>query len=521
MQKLFSLFALLLIFALPADGLAQNVLSAAWPVNAGPLNPHAYHPNEMFAQCMVYEGLTRFDGEKPAPCLASSWKISDDQKTYTFFLRRDVKFSDGTPFNAHAVKMNFAAIMKNKERHSWMALVNILKSWRAIDDYTFEIELSSPYSLTLTELSLPRPFRMLGPNGFKNPKNPDTSGEIAAPIGTGPWMLTDQKLGQYDYFERNPHYHGKFGGNIDAVKIHVLPEANSRILALETGQIDILFGEGNFNIENFVRLSRQDNFAGEKSEPRISCLIALNSNRSFTKDINVRKAVLHAVSKKTIITYILKEQEYPAEHIFNPETAFSDTGTVYEYNPNRSEELLKQAGYAKTGGYFAKDGKIIELDLHYIGIDPKQKAIAEAVQADLAKIGIKLNLKAEENTIFTNLHQNGEFDLIFNRTWGPPYEPTSFLASMRAPSHADYQAQLGLADKAEIDADISRLLSCTDNEEFARLHKKILQALHDGAVYLPISYEPDYVLYDKNKISKFRFGAMSSEILLQDLILNR
>lgn len=521
MRKLLSLFAFLLVLALPADGFAQNTLSTAWPNNTGTLNPHAYHPNEMFAQCMVYEGLTRFDGDNAVPCLASSWKISADQKTYTFFLRHDVKFSDGSPFNAHAVKLNFDAIMKNKARHSWMALVNVLSSWRAIDDYTFEIELSSPYSLTLTELSLPRPFRMLAPNGFKDPKNPDTGKKIAAPIGTGPWMLTEQKLGQYDYFERNPHYHGKFGGNIDAVKIHVLPEANSRILALETGQIDILFGEGNFNIENFVRLSEQNNFAGEKSEPRISCLIALNSNRSFTKDINVRKAILHGVNKKNIITYILKGQEYPAERIFNPETAFSDTSTVYGYDPKRSEELLLQAGYVKKGAYFGKNGKIIELDLHYVGIDPKQKAIAEAVQADLAKIGIKLSLRAEENTIFTNLHQNGEFDLIFNRTWGPPYEPTSFLASMRAPSHADYRAQLGLEDKQEIDADISRLLSCTDTEEFARLHKKVLQALHDGAVYLPISYEPDYVLYNKNKISKFRFGAMSSEILLQDIILKQ
>lgn len=528
MRRLVPFFLILCTLLLPAQSFAENILNTAWLHNVGPLNPHDYYPNEMFAQNMVYEGLTHYNGKEAEPCLAASWSISEDQKTYTFSLRKDVKFSDGTPFNAYAAEKNFDAIMQNKERHAWLALVNLIESWKALDEYTFEIKLSSPYNLTLTELSLPRPFRFLGLNGFlpDSEKRGGAHQKIAAPIGTGPWVLKEQKLGQYDYFERNPHYIPKTAdtqerGNIDAVKIYVLPEANSRILALETGQTDILFGEGNFNIENFVRLSSLPDFAGEKSEPRITCLIALNSNRSYTKDANVRKAILHAVNKDIILQYILRGQEYRAERLFNPGTAFSDIGTVYACNPQKSEELLTQSGFVKNGVYFEKNGTPIELNLHYLGIDPKQKAIAEAVQADLEKVGIKLNLRAEENTLLTSLHQNGEFDLIFNRTWGPPYEPTSYLASMRRPSHADYQAQLGLADKTAIDAQITELLTTTDRQNYADLHKNVLEALHNGAVYLPISFEPDFVLYNSKKVSGFRFGSISTEILLHTLTLNR
>ena len=113
----------------------------------------------------------------------------------------------------------------------------------------------------------------------------------------------ETKLGLYDRFERNPYYWGKTG-DFDELKIYVLPEANSRILSLETGQVDILFGEGNFDLENFVRLSENPKFEALTSEPRLTNMIALNSNRSFTQDINVRKAILHAVLTKILLLSI-------------------------------------------------------------------------------------------------------------------------------------------------------------------------------------------------------------------------
>ena len=91
-------------------------------------------------------------------------------------------------------------------------------------------------------------------------------------------------------------------------------------------------------------------------------------------------------------------------------------------------------------------------------------------------------------TIFTSITKNGEFDLIFNKTWGPPYEPTSYIGSMIQPSHADYQAQKGLPNKAEIDKNILTNFKTFDEKQFAELHYAVLNALHESAVYLPISF---------------------------------
>lgn len=159
----------------------------------------------------------------------------------------------------------------------------------------------------------------------------------------------------------------------------------------------------------------------------------------------------------------------------------------------------------------------LSLDLHYIGTDPKQKALAEAIQADLLKVGIKINLRAEENTIFYSLQANGNFDMIFNKTWGPPFEPGSFTASMRKPSHADYQAQAGLSEKAEIDDNISKLLVSTDEADIKKRYRYVLSTLHKEAVYLPISYGLDLAVYNKNRISNFEFGEMTTEFMFHKM----
>ena len=117
------LIALMIIFMLTAASASAKpeILTYSWPGNVGPLNPHLYSPNQMFAQAMVYEPLVRYMGKgKVAPWLAESWDISSDQLTYTFHLRKNVVFSDGTPFDARAVKLNFDAILANAERHAWL-----------------------------------------------------------------------------------------------------------------------------------------------------------------------------------------------------------------------------------------------------------------------------------------------------------------------------------------------------------------------------------------------------------------
>jgi nickel transport system substrate-binding protein len=110
--------------AQPTVFAAPKTLVYSWPSNVGPLNPHLYSPNQMFAQAMVYEPLLRYGRDGSImPWLAQSWEISADGREYTFDLRRKVFFSDGTPFDAEAVKKNHDAVLANAKRHTWLEMI--------------------------------------------------------------------------------------------------------------------------------------------------------------------------------------------------------------------------------------------------------------------------------------------------------------------------------------------------------------------------------------------------------------
>ena len=147
------------------------------------INPHLYL-GEMAAQAMVFDPLilNTPDG-KIVPALAESWDISKDGKTYTFHLRKDVKYTDGTPFTAQTVKQNFDAILANKQRHAWLDMINEIEDTEAKDDHTFVLQLKHPYFPTLIELGLARPFRFISPKCFKDGGTKDG---VSCLSGTGP-----------------------------------------------------------------------------------------------------------------------------------------------------------------------------------------------------------------------------------------------------------------------------------------------------------------------------------------------
>ncbi len=121
---------------------APYQLTTAWPVNVGPLNPHLYTPNQMFAQSMVYEPLVKYQADGSVqPWLATRWRHSADGKTWWFTLRDDVAFSNGEPFNAPAAAANFQAVLANRQRHARLELANQITDVRALSATELQITL--------------------------------------------------------------------------------------------------------------------------------------------------------------------------------------------------------------------------------------------------------------------------------------------------------------------------------------------------------------------------------------------
>ncbi|MGD8837379.1 MAG: nickel ABC transporter substrate-binding protein, partial [Desulfobacteraceae bacterium] len=342
---------------------------------------------------------------------------------------------------------------------------------------------------------------------------------IKAAVGTGPWILKESKLGEYDLFERNEGYWGSKPA-IEKILIKVIPDPNTRAVAFETGEIDLIYGDGQISLDTFARFRSNPTFKTQVSQPLATRALAMNSNRGATRELAVRRAIEHAVDKEAIVKGIFLNTEIKADTLYAANIPYCDIDlTLYAFNPSKAGQILDADGWTKNpGGPFrTKEGRVLSVDLCFVGNNAVMKAMAEVVQSDLQKIGIKVNLLGEETDSFYKRQKEGQFDLIFNDTWGPPYEPHSYLSSWRVPSHADYQAQAGLTMKADIDAAIGRVLTTLDPIQRQEIYRDILTTIHTQAVYLPISYTTGVIVH-RPVLSDVSYGPTKNEIPFEAMI---
>ena len=497
-------------FLVPAAKAAgqPGSITFSWPANVGPLHPHLYNPNQLFAQAMVYEPLVRYaEGGSVEPALATAWEAERGGRSYVFQLRQGVRFSDGTPFDAAAVVSNVEAILGNRRRHAWLELIAQIEGAEALDPATVRLRLRGPYYPTLLELALIRPVRFASPAALR----PD--GSVAAPIGTGPWRLAETVRGQHDLFLRNDTYWGDKPA-AERVLVRVLSDSNSRALALETGEIDLVYGTDQLDADSFRRFAADRRFAATISPPLATRMLAVNSARFPTDDPAVRRAVAAGIDRAGLVRHVLQGTEPPAETLFAENFPYCQLGLrAPPVDRAAAVAALDAAGWRLAPGARVRerDGRSLSLDLCFIGSDALQKALAEAIQGDLARIGIAARLLGEDAGTSEARQRSGEFGMIFGSSWGAPYDPHAFMGSMRAPSHADFEAQRGLPEKAEIDRRITAVLTTTDETERAETYRWLLTTLHESGVYFPISYLTNKAV-QRAGLPPVPFGATRYEI---------
>ncbi len=496
---------------IPLPAWAANTgqrLTFSWPTQVGPLHPHLYAPNQMFAQAMLYEPLVRYaEGGEVVPALATSWSVEEEGRAYVFSLRQGVRFSDGTPFDAAAVVANVEAVLSNSARHNWLEMIAQIERAEALDAGTVRLRMRGPYYPTLLELALIRPLRFASPAVLR------ADGGISAPVGTGPWQLAESRKGQYDLFRRHESY---WGGKpaLAEVLVKVVGDANTRALALETGEIDLTYGTDQLDADTFRRFAADRRFTTAISPPLATRLLALNSALFPTDDLMVRRAIVQAVDRLALVRHVLLDTEPPAETLFAENFPYTQLGLrAPAFDRAAAASALEAAGWLQSGtrGARVKEGRELRLDLCFVGSDALQKALAEAIQGDLARIGVAVNLVGEDQGTILGRQKSGEFGMIFGDTWGAPYDPHAFLGSMRQPAHADYQAQRGLPMKAEIDRRIGAVLSSTDEAARATGYRWLLTTLHEQSVYFPISFLTNKMVH-RASIGRVPFGDTRYEI---------
>lgn len=477
------------------------------------LNPHLY-AGEMYAQSILYDTLVSITEDGYEGCLAESWTISEDGKIYTFKIRDGVTFSDGTICDANAILANFNAIIENKDRHTWLEMMNLLVGVSAPDDHTFVIELSEAYYPMLTELGCIRPFAMISPNCMIDGSTKDG---VSGYIGTGPYVLTDFETDQYAVFERNENYWGE-KPEIERITVKVIPDNQTRIMALESGEIDLIFGKNMLDADAISQCVDSDKFEVALSNPTSTRHIVLNTTNEILSDTAVRQALQHATNRTAISEGIFYGLEQPADTLYAATVPYCDVElTPYEYSTETASSMLDEAGWIMgSSGIREKGGKKLELDLLYNSDSVTEKTISEYLQSEYLKLGISLNIHGEEEQSYRDNMKAGNFDMVFNICWGMPYDPQSSLAAMRAPVYGDFAAQQGLADKKEIDQAITDILTTTDEEERQELYRFVLTRLHEDAVYIPLTFECNKALYTKN-LQGVHFGTDQYDVPFSDM----
>ncbi|MBF0334353.1 MAG: nickel ABC transporter, nickel/metallophore periplasmic binding protein [Alphaproteobacteria bacterium] len=508
----------LLALAALAGPAAAKDFTMPWRGDVGPLNPHLYEPNEFFAQDMVYDGLVSYGpGGRILPALAERWEVAPDGARITFHLRRGVVFSDGTPFDAQAVKLNFEQVLANKSEHDWLALVALLTNVEALDSHTVRLTLASPYYPALQELTLIRPLRFLSPKAI--PKEGTAKG-VKAPIGTGPWVLAEYRENDRAVFVRNERYWG-VKPSLERVVVRIMPDAAERSLAFQRGQLDMIYHDKHISLQEFKRLQANPRFAAHVSEPLITRMVVMNAGRGPTKDPTVRRAIQHAFNRDAVIQFLFHGIEKRADALFSPAIPYCDLGLEGPaFDPDMARALLDEAGWVVVPGKTVRErqGERLSLEVSYekeIAID---QAMAQALQADLRAIGIEVTLLGEPMEKNRDRSNAGLFHLSFSTSWGPPYDPHTYLSGLRlgTEGHPDHQALIGLPIWKDLDAQIVAIMAEIDEPRRRERYRTLLTTIHDQAVYLPIAHGTNLAVTQQS-VTGFGFEPQSNSIPINKL----
>lgn len=337
----------------------------------------------------ILEPLLRLNADMELePVLAERWEVVDDTRV-RFYLRQGVTFHDGEPFNADAVVFNFERFLRSDPPARWVSLAGPIAGAEKVDDYTVDVTTSVPYGPVLRSLAMPY-VHMVSPKAARE------LGEDFGrqPVGTGPFKFVEWQTDDRIVLARNDNYWGE-GPYLDQVVFRVIPEESSRMLALRTGEVDMVLKPAPAELESL----RQDpNFAVHQADGLRVVFVGFNMAMAPVDELKMRQAIAHAIDTQGILDHVLEGAAGPARGILAPGVfGFADTNVQekYRYDPEQSKALLAELGYTETDaeGFLVKDGQRLTLKfLGFRGRYLKDGEIIEAVQAQLKEVGIEVQV---------------------------------------------------------------------------------------------------------------------------------
>ncbi|ULN33144.1 ABC transporter substrate-binding protein [Mycolicibacterium smegmatis] len=491
------------------------------------LDPHNF--GDMPQTYVARQYLDSLVSERPdgsvVPWLAESWEVSPDGLTYTFKIKQGVKFHDGTPLDAEAVKANFEHILDPATESATDAgyLRPYYESSRAIDPSTFELKLKTPYSALLPVLS----------QAFFGIQSPEAMARgleenCQSPVGTGPFIVKTWNRGQSVELDRNPDYNSapadaKHQGPayLDHISWKFIEDGSVRAAAVQGRDADIIF---NPPPQQVAALKADPNLATQEfTHTGLPNGIALNTSRAPFDDTKVRQAFIHGSNAEAAVTSAyLGVYEWEHGPISSTTPYYKDLRSFYAYDTDKAGQLLDEAGWTQrdADGYRTKDGKRLTAELVYSAdtgdTPPADVTLFQNIQSAEKEIGFDVVLKPlPQDQYFAAFSDKNAYDGLTGAYWNSPTPAVLSIVFSSDSLKAAPGNNMSWVENPKIDELVRAAAATTDIAEQERLYGETQDIVAEEAYQLGL-YPVLTRLVAKKKLKDVWIEPSEGEPVLHD-----
>ncbi|TWT02456.1 ABC transporter substrate-binding protein [Planomicrobium sp. CPCC 101079] len=471
----------------------------------------------------IFETLLEYDENlELQPKLATEYSSSEDELTWTFQLRKGVKFHDGTDFNAEAVVFNFERWMdpenpyhkgdfpyypflyggfKGDENH-------LIEHVKATGEYELEIKLKRKTAPFLSYLAISM-FGIASPAAIEQ-----FEGDVNEhPVGTGPFTFEEWNRNNTITLAKNPDYWMEGKPYLDTVIFQVIPENSARLNALQTGEIDILDG---MNATDTDMVEETQGLELLKRPSFNIGYMALNTEKEPFDDPKVRQAINMAINKEEIINAFYNGLAETATSPLPPSLwGYDDTLKPYDYNVEEAKKLLAEAGYENG---FETELYTMSNPRPYL---PEPVKIAEAIQSDLAEVGITAEIISSEWATYLDDTKQGKHSMAMYGWTGVMADPDNFLYPNLSKTNTEKPAQnIAFYKSDEFTSLITEARETIDQDKRIELYKQAQQLFQQDAPWVMLAYTTP-PLAQMNYVEGYEPHPMSNDLLTEVYLTNQ
>ena len=468
------------------------------------LDPHVggNYPQALFAGQVFDSLVSRSDEGEIIPWLATEWAVADDGLSWEFTLRDDVSFTDGTPFDAEAVKANMEHLQDPATESStgYLALGKV-SAVEAVSDTVARFELTEPDSALLESLAQPW-LAIESPTGIARGMEENCQ----SPVGTGPFIVDEWVKQDHVSLVRNDDYNSPPAdaahdgpAYLDGIEWRFIPDSASRYAALQGGQVDVI---DNAQPDTLASADKTGTLTDlDAPRPGASNRIELNSGKAPFDDVAVREAFIRAVDVNDGIDSLFFGT---ATRSYSPlssaeAVAYSDE-SLFDVDLDAANTLLDEAGWTErdADGYRMKDGERLSLDFPVSTNQsiPAEQSLFEQVQATAKAAGFEVKISLLDlSGWYTALGQN-EYDIVSApyTKLGPDVLRILFHSSGITPAPSGYFANHAQVSIPALDDLLTQASEITDEAERAGLYTEAQKIILEGYYVLPLYDQQNHFL---------------------------